>query len=366
MKEVVAIEAPRLNANDDVVQVNRWLIEDWEPVSPGAPIGEVESTKATTELIAESEGYFVAAAQEGEMVQIGSIIAYIASAKEPERFQELLRQQSNEDPAGDRLVSRKAQIAMAREGLTVADIPGDSIIQEKDVAAAAAAKNETTFPDDAGTIGELPVSENAIVLFGAAIQGEIVCDILADGDDLTPVAFVDDAPASARFCDLPVYRTNALPALSERGLRHIHICVGTPSARKSVNDRLRQDDWELATIRHTTAVVSRTATLGRGLFLGPQVIVGPHARIADAVQLNNAAIVAHHASIGTASVVSDGVCIGGNVSVGACCLIGLGVTINRNVEIGDNVTIVSGVSIFDSVPSNRIVRSDGQHYPALK
>ena len=56
MMDIVAIEAPRLNANDDVVQVNRWLIEDWEPVSPGASIGEIESTKATSELVAESEG----------------------------------------------------------------------------------------------------------------------------------------------------------------------------------------------------------------------------------------------------------------------------------------------------------------------
>lgn len=364
MMDLVAIEAPRLNANDDIVQVNRWLIEDWEPVSPGTLLGEIETTKATTELFAESEGYFVAAALEGDMVEIGYVIAYIASEKAPKRFQELVRPPSNASPSDGRLVSRKAQIAMTRHGLTAEDIPGDGIIQEKDVVAAAA-RSETVFSPASGTIEELSLPENAIVLFGAAIQGEIVCDVLADGEDLTPVAFVDDTPATARFCDLPVYHANSLQALSERGLRRIHICVGTPSARKSVNDRLLHYNWELSTVKHPTAVVSRTATLGRGLFLGPQVIVGPHARIADAVQINNAAIVAHHASIGAASVVSDGVCIGGNVSVGACCLIGLGVTINRNVEIGDNVTIVSGVSVFDTVPSNRIVRSDGQHYPAL-
>ena len=46
------LRAPRLNANDDSVTLTRWLAADRATVAANAPVAEIETEKATAEVVA--------------------------------------------------------------------------------------------------------------------------------------------------------------------------------------------------------------------------------------------------------------------------------------------------------------------------
>jgi pyruvate/2-oxoglutarate dehydrogenase complex dihydrolipoamide acyltransferase (E2) component len=73
------LRAPRLTANDEVVAVTRWMVPDRAAVRGGEAVAEVETEKATSELIAEADGTLVHAAAVGAKVPIGAPLGYVGN-----------------------------------------------------------------------------------------------------------------------------------------------------------------------------------------------------------------------------------------------------------------------------------------------
>jgi UDP-3-O-[3-hydroxymyristoyl] glucosamine N-acyltransferase len=162
---------------------------------------------------------------------------------------------------------------------------------------------------------------------------------------------------------VPVFPSSWLGAIRRRGICKAHVSIAAAAAKLSCAQRLEQAGFEIVQVRHPTACVAASATIGTGVFLGPLTLVGPEARIEDYAQINNAASVAHHCVVGTAARLSDGVRLAGSVVVGRGAFLGLGVTVNESITIGSDSMVVSGVSLFDHVPPNSVVRVDGKAYP---
>ena len=76
MKHEVVI--PKLDVNTDYVVFNKWLVNEGAFVKPGNPLCIIESTKATTEILSENEGYINNLLYSaGDEIPIPTIIAYI-------------------------------------------------------------------------------------------------------------------------------------------------------------------------------------------------------------------------------------------------------------------------------------------------
>ena len=66
------------------VEIATWLVEDGDYVEKDQPIAEVDSDKATLELPAEESGIVTLKAEEGDAVQVGSVVCLIdTSAAKP-------------------------------------------------------------------------------------------------------------------------------------------------------------------------------------------------------------------------------------------------------------------------------------------
>jgi UDP-3-O-[3-hydroxymyristoyl] glucosamine N-acyltransferase len=78
---------------------------------------------------------------------------------------------------------------------------------------------------------------------------------------------------------------------------------------------------------HSSAVVSESASLGKGLFVGAFVCIGDHSKIGDGSQLR------------------AGSKIGDNVTIGKNCILHPNVFIEDGCTLGDNVILHSGVVI---------------------
>lgn len=68
---------PRINSNDDQVQIVRWHIKSGEYVSKGAVLVDVETSKTVVSVEADFAGYLDGAHDVGKIVQVGSILCYL-------------------------------------------------------------------------------------------------------------------------------------------------------------------------------------------------------------------------------------------------------------------------------------------------
>jgi len=103
-----------------------------------------------------------------------------------------------------------------------------------------------------------------------------------------------------------------------------------------------------------SAVVSESATLAPGVFIGAHAYIGPDAKLGEGAIANTHAIVGHDSIIGDYAQVGPRTCIAGNVTVGKSVFIGAGAVINNGsptkpLIIADEVTIGMACQVTASI-----------------
>jgi len=115
-----SILTPRINNNDDTVRLSKLLVAIGTLVRPGDLLLEVETDKASYTVEAEKEGYLLAVnAQEGDTVDVGSVIAWIGTTPHeivPTQKGIVTNQVTSAEP------SLKARMLLAQYGLKSSQI----------------------------------------------------------------------------------------------------------------------------------------------------------------------------------------------------------------------------------------------------
>lgn len=134
--------------------------------------------------------------------------------------------------------------------------------------------------------------------------------------------------------------------------------IGSPRnwlKRPGIIDRIAIPRERFVNVIHPTAVVARTATLGRGLVILQHVTIGSHAYVGDHVTILAGTIVNHHSRIGDFCCLCAGVCVSGNVTVHRNGYIGTGAVIRDGVVVGENCLIGMGSVVVGPVEPNTVV-----------
>ena len=111
---------PKLNNNDADYVLTDWLAPDGTPVSAGAPIAVVETSKAAEELEADTTGVLHHRLPAGTRCRPGDPIAFIADGAAPAAPAPTAA--SAAPSAGGPLVTRPAQALMDELGVTLAEV----------------------------------------------------------------------------------------------------------------------------------------------------------------------------------------------------------------------------------------------------
>jgi len=90
---------------------------------------------------------------------------------------------------------------------------------------------------------------------------------------------------------------------------------------------------------HTTAYVSRLATLGKGNVLFPGAKLGANSTIGNFVHLNTNSSVDHDAQISSFCSLAPGAILGGNVKLGERTSVLLNSAISNGVTVANDVVI---------------------------
>src|SRR6476469_9103775 len=133
---MIEIKVPTVGESISEVTLLKWTKKDGEYIERDEVIAELESEKATFEVNAEQGGILKIVAQEGDTLQIGSVLAQIdENAEKPEaRTQEATNVESKKEEAANAQPAAAAPKEQPASQAPVTSVPND--IKATPVAAA--------------------------------------------------------------------------------------------------------------------------------------------------------------------------------------------------------------------------------------
>jgi sugar O-acyltransferase (sialic acid O-acetyltransferase NeuD family) len=198
-----------------------------------------------------------------------------------------------------------------------------------------------------------------ILLIGAGGHFRVVMDAIGSAGVFEPVAILDPGHAGERIHGIPVSSGDDadLRRWRETGVALAHVTVGSlgdPSCRIELATRLETAGFVLAVIRHPSAVVSPSAVLGAGTYVGPGAVVGAASTLGGCCIVNTGALIDHDCEIGDFVHVAPGVTLSGAVRVGERSHLGTGATVIQRISIGSDTVVGAGSVVVRDLP-DRVV-----------
>lgn len=195
-------------------------------------------------------------------------------------------------------------------------------------------------------------AQERLILVGAGGFGRELyfwaADCHAAGTLPALAGFVDDVvPELAGAYALPRLSTlqDCTPAPGDLFL----VALGEPAKKRQVVELLQARGGRFATLRHPTATVVRTASIGEGVIMCPYTMAMPDCRIERFATLINYSGIGHDSLCGEFTTLSSQVDVTGNVRIGRDVMIGSGARLLPRVKVGDGATVGAGSVVVRSV-----------------
>lgn len=208
-----------------------------------------------------------------------------------------------------------------------------------------------------------------IAIAGTGGHARVVLDI-ANNLNYEVVGFTSIS-GETTFCGHTVMGPDeVLARLAEEGtIDGVAIGVGgyrDNERRKTVFDKIAALGVEILTMVHPAAIVSHTASVGRGSVLFAGSIVGPSVEVGDNVIVASGSLIEHDSIVEDHVLISAGVTVGANVVIREGALIALGAKVISHISIAPHALIGAGAVVVNDcalsglylgVPANLIEKS---------
>ena len=127
------------------------------------------------------------------------------------------------------------------------------------------------------------------------------------------------------------------------------------SERRNLFTAMKARGFRFKSLRHPSAVVSRTVELGEGCQVMAGAVLQPDITLGDNVVINTRSSIDHDCVIESHVFISPGVVLCGNVEVSSCAFIGAGAVIMPGIRIGGGSIIGAGSVVTEAVPDEWVV-----------
>ena len=204
-------------------------------------------------------------------------------------------------------------------------------------------------------------AELQYVLVGCGGHAGVILETIRASGMVDPQGVLDADPArhGTSFFGVPIVGgDDTWPELVRQGIRRFVAAIGSTAdtgVRRRVFERMVAQGGVALTIRHPTAVVSPSATLGAGCQVPAGAIVHTAARIGRNVLVNTGAIVEHDCRIGDHVHLATGCRLAGGVEIGEGTHVGIGATVIQGIRIGRDCVIAAGAVVIRDVADRAVV-----------
>lgn len=201
-----------------------------------------------------------------------------------------------------------------------------------------------------------------IIVLGMGGHAESLVDVLERQKEYEIAGYVvNDEAVSKESCHYPVVGSDDdLERIFKSGIQNAAVGIGY-MGRSDVRERiwttLKQIGFRLPIVCDPSAVLSQSAQIGEGTFIGKGAVLNANASIGKMCIINTGAIVEHDCQVGDFSHISVGAVLCGEVTVGTSVLVGANATVIQCTSIGDRSTIGAGTTIRRDVKEHRIAWS---------
>lgn len=151
---------------------------------------------------------------------------------------------------------------------------------------------------------------------------------------------------------------DCLPLIYERGVHKAAFglgFMGKSELRNSLYQQVKEIGFELPVITDPSAVVSNSARIGEGTFIGKRAVVNAGAVIGKMCIINTGSIIEHENHIGAFTHIAVGTVLCGDVRIGEQCLIGANSTIIQGITVGDKSIVGAGSVVIDDIGCSKTV-----------
>jgi len=196
---------------------------------------------------------------------------------------------------------------------------------------------------------------SSILILGAGGHGKVVADCLCELGGYDRIAFLDDGRVGQAVLGFPVLGTlkelTALRGDFQRGF----VAIGNNRLRVSMLERLLAANYDVPSLIHPLACVSKAAQIGMGTLVVAGAVVNADSIVGQGVIINTLASVDHDCRIASGVHVAPGAHIGGSVIIGVCSWIGLGASVINDVTIGSYSVVAAGAAVVCDVADSVMV-----------
>ena len=193
-----------------------------------------------------------------------------------------------------------------------------------------------------------------IIVFGCGGHAKSVIDcILAQGVYHIAAIVGTKRELGKRCCGIEVsYTDEDGEELFRKGLRKCFIAIGNLESfnlREGLYARAKKIGFALVNIIDKSAVVSQSAVIGEGVFIGKNCVVNAEVVLGDQVIVNNGCIIEHDCRIGDFTHIAPGAVICGQVGIGRSSFIGANSTVVHCKSIGNECLVGAGSVVTQDI-----------------
>ena len=192
--------------------------------------------------------------------------------------------------------------------------------------------------------------KNKVIVIGAGGHAKVVIELLKAGGYQIDYCVANEG--GQRFCmDVPVvFGDEHLGRLRKDGYSLVFPAIGSNMLRARLAQQVLELGFDLVNALSPSAIVSPSATIGRGVAIMAGAIIYAESRIDDLAVINTGSVVDHDCHIGYASHLAPNTALAGNVKVGELAFIGIGTSVAPEITIGKNSTIGAASAVVSDIP----------------
>jgi sugar O-acyltransferase (sialic acid O-acetyltransferase NeuD family) len=193
---------------------------------------------------------------------------------------------------------------------------------------------------------------------GAGGHAKVVIEALEAAGGYEIVGLLDPNRTGS-VLGIPVLGDDALLERQyHEGVTHAFIGLGgagDTAPHRRLYELAKSHGFEIVSVVHPSAVVSRSAQVGEGATVLAHAVVGAEARLGDDVIVNTGAIVEHDCRVGDHVHVASGAALASGVEIGEGAHIGIGASVRQGVRIGSRSLVGAGAAVVEDVEADVVV-----------
>lgn len=197
-----------------------------------------------------------------------------------------------------------------------------------------------------------------VLIYGAAGLGSLVHDILLQGEEYDPIAYLDSdvSKQGTIIGGLPVAGDlTAVESFIIRGVTAAIVAIGDGRLRAAYAEELTRRGIALISAVHPLCSIALSARIGEHVIVGPRASICVNAQVGAHAIISAGCIVDHDCMLDEGAFLHPAVRLAGAVRVGRNATLAIGSSVIPGRVIGAGSHVGAGAVVIRDVPPGRRV-----------